>query len=91
VYQTAEDAQSNFNRLEYLHSIAPGDPDHDRLYRNRPNIEAVNRSLEDTLHINRAHSIGATGQLSDLIGFGLMTNAVAWSRATQANNQALAA
>jgi hypothetical protein len=67
VYQTAEDAHSNFNRLEYLHSIAPGDPDHDRLYRNRPNIEAVNRSLEDTLHINRAHSIG----------FGLMTNALA--------------
>jgi hypothetical protein len=43
-------------------------------------IESINRSLEDSMFLNRAHSVGHVAQTVDLIGFGLMLNAVSVHR-----------
>ena len=40
-------------------------------------IESINRSLEDTLWLGRAHSRGAQRQLVNLVGFAIMTNSLA--------------
>lgn len=46
----------------------------------RGDAESGNRQLEDTLYINRAHSVGHLRQQLDLIGFGIMINAIAYGR-----------
>ena len=40
----------------------------------RGDAESVNRALEDTLYLNRAHSEGHLRQTADLLGFALMVN-----------------
>jgi len=65
------------NRSENFRLIPPGDPDYDELYAIRPDSEANNRQLEDTLWINRAHSIGDEAQLLDLLGYALLFNSIA--------------
>ena len=37
----------------------------------RGDAESVNRALEDTLYMNRAHSEGHLRQTADLLGFAL--------------------
>jgi hypothetical protein len=74
-YQTDADDQSGFNRCEHLRPIPSGDPDYGRLYGRRSDIESINRHLEDSLWLERAHSVGEPAQLFDLVGFGLMVNA----------------
>lgn len=65
------------NRSENFRLIPPGDPDYDALYGLRPDSEANNRQLEDTLWINRAHSNGDQAQLLDLLGYALLYNSIA--------------
>ncbi len=58
----------------------PPDPDFARLYPRRNDSESINRNLEDTLWIGRAHSIGHARQLLNLLGYALMVNGLALHR-----------
>jgi hypothetical protein len=57
--------------------IPPGDPDFQQLFRIRNDAESINRGIEDSLYIGRAHSIGHERQLVNLLGYGLMVNGIA--------------
>lgn len=74
---TEADVKRKINRSENFRLIPPGDPDYAELYPLRADSEANNRQLEDTLWINRAHSVGARAQLLDLLGYSLVYNSVA--------------
>lgn len=77
---TEADVARRFNRAENLRPIPPSDPDYRRLYSRRSDAESINRYLDDTCWLGRAHSVGWRGQLLDLIGFGLLLNSVALRR-----------
>jgi hypothetical protein len=55
-------------------TIPPSDPDFARLYARRIDAESINRNLEDTLFLGRAHSVGHLRQQVDLIGYALLVN-----------------
>jgi hypothetical protein len=74
---TAEDVARKLNRAENVRQLPPTDPDFKRIYRRRADIESINRNLEDTLFLNRAHSKGADRQLVNLIGYAIVVNALA--------------
>ena len=63
-----------FNRTENVRPIPPSDPDFARLYARRNDAESINRNLEDTLFLGRAHSVGRLRQQIDLIGYALLVN-----------------
>jgi hypothetical protein len=58
LHANAEDAKRKFNRAENMRQIPPGDPDFAVLYRRRNDAESINRHLDDTLRLRRAHSVG---------------------------------
>jgi hypothetical protein len=51
-----------------------------RLYPRRNDSESINRNLEDTLWIGRAHSVGHARQHLNLLGYALMVNGLALHR-----------
>ena len=55
-------------------------PDFARLYPRRNDAESINRNLDDTLWLRRAHSIGHQRQLLNLLGYALMVNGLALHR-----------
>jgi hypothetical protein len=57
-----EDAARKLNRTENLRPIPPGDPDFERLFPRRNDAESINRHLDDTMWLGRAHSIGHSRQ-----------------------------
>jgi hypothetical protein len=67
--------KAGLNRTENLRAIPPSDPDFKRLFGRRNDTASINRALNDTLFLRRAHSIGPAGQLADLLGFALLINA----------------
>jgi hypothetical protein len=69
-----EDRTRRFNRTENVRPIPPSDPDFARLYARRNDAESINRNLEDTLFLGRAHSVGRLRQQVDLIGYALLVN-----------------
>lgn len=73
----AADLERGINRSENIRIVAPSDPDWQRIYPLRSDIESCNRQLDDTLWLRRAHSVGGTAQLLDLVGYALVYNAVA--------------
>jgi hypothetical protein len=75
-----EDAARKLNRTENLRPIPPTDPDFERLFPRRNDAESINRHLDDTLWLGRAHSIGHTRQLLNLLGFALTVNSLALAR-----------
>ncbi len=75
-----DDSRRKLNRPENVRPIPPGDPDFARLYPRRNDAESINRSLEDTLWLGRAHSVGHERQHLNLIGFALMTNSLTRAR-----------
>ncbi len=77
---TEEDDKRGFNRTENLRAIAPSDPDYPRIYNRRPDIESINRALDDSMWLGRAHSVGHRRQLVDLLGYGLAVNSLALHR-----------
>ncbi len=77
------DRAKHLNRAENLRAIPPGDPDFDRLYAQRADAESINRHLEDTLYLNRAHSVGYLRQWSDMLGFARLVNAHTRARAAR--------
>ena len=80
LHANPEDAARKFNRTENVRAIPPTDPDFARLYPRRNDSESINRNLEDTLWLGRAHSIGHTRQLLNLLGYALMVNGLALHR-----------
>ena len=78
---TDEDRRRKFNRTEHVRPIPPADPDYQRLYPRRADSESINRALDDSLWLGRAHSVGGRRQLVDLLGFAIAVNSVALYRA----------
>jgi hypothetical protein len=69
--------EDTFNRAENLRQIPPGDPDYQRLIGRRSDAEAANRIIDDHLYLRRAISVGAQGQLFDLICHAFLQNSLA--------------
>jgi len=64
------------NRAEKVRQIPPGDPDFETLYRRRNDVDGINRHLDDTLWLLRAHSVGNRRQLLNMITYALGVNAL---------------
>ena len=75
-----DDHARKLNRTENLRPIPPGDPDFERLYPRRNDAESINRDLDDTLWLGRAHSLGHARQHLNLLGYALMVNSLALHR-----------
>jgi hypothetical protein len=75
-----EDRARKLNRTENLRPIPPGDPDFARLFPRRNDAESINRHLDDTMWLGRAHSIGHARQHLNLLGFALTVNSLALHR-----------
>ena len=71
------DKRRKFNRTENLRPIPSDDPDFDRLYGRRNDAESINRHLDDTLWLRRAHSIGHHRQTLNLLTYALCVNGLA--------------
>jgi hypothetical protein len=69
-----EDRARRLNRTENVRPIPPSDPDFARLYARRNDAESINRNLENSLFLGRAHSVGLLRQQVDLIGYALLVN-----------------
>ena len=80
LHGNADDQARKFNRTENVRPIPPTDPDFARLYPRRNDSESINRNLEDTLWLGRAHSIGHARQHLNLLGYALMVNGLALHR-----------
>ena len=76
----ATDVARKFNRTENVRPIPPEDPDFRGLFRRRNDAESINRALEDTRWLRRAHSLGHRRQLLNLLGYALMINSLAVAR-----------
>ncbi len=87
LHANPDDAVRKFNRTENVRAIPPSDPDFARLYPRRNDSESINRNLEDTLWIGRAHSVGHARQLLNLLGYALMVNGLALHRHRQRRTQ----
>jgi hypothetical protein len=74
---TDEDRERKLNRSENVRAIAPTDPDFKRIYRRRNDAESINRALDDSMWLGRAHSKGAPRQTVNLLGYALMVNSLA--------------
>lgn len=75
-----EDRRRKFNRTENVRPIPPSDDDFMRLYRRRNDAESINRTIDDTLWLRRAHSIGHARQHVNLLTRALGVNALAIHR-----------
>ncbi|HLI56332.1 MAG TPA: hypothetical protein VKY26_04770 [Actinomycetota bacterium] len=91
LYNNDEDAACKFNRTENVRPIASSDPDFKKLYARRSDSESINRGLEDTLYLNRAHSVGHARQHVNLLGYALMVNSLALHEHRQRRKLAAAA
>ena len=80
LHQNDADRKRKFNRTENVRPIPPSDPDFPRLYGRRNDSESLNRSLEDTLFLGRAHSLGWRRQQVEMLGWALMVNAMTMAR-----------
>lgn len=69
-----EDTRRKLNRTENLRPIPPTDPDFAGLFRQRNDAESINRGLDDTLFLRRAHSVGHRRQWINLLGYALTVN-----------------
>lgn len=80
LHGTDDDAKRRFNRTENIRQIPPTDPDFKALYRRRNDAESINRALDDTLWLRRAHSAGHERQHLNLITHALCVNSLAVHR-----------
>jgi hypothetical protein len=83
LHGNADDGRRRFNRTENVRPIPPTDPDFARLYRRRNDAESINRALDDTLWLRRAHSIGHERQHLNLLTHALVVNSIALHRHRQ--------
>jgi hypothetical protein len=91
LYSNDDDTTRKLNRTENLRAIPPGDPDFERLFPRRNDAESINRHLDDTMWLGRAHSVGHTRQHLNLIGFALTVNSLALHRHQRKRSDTLAA
>lgn len=87
---TTEDIARKLNRSENVRQIPPSDPDFKRVYSRRSDAESINRGLDDSMWLGRAHSKGARRQSVNLLGYALMVNGLALQR-HRSRQQAIAA
>lgn len=80
LHGTDDDTRRRFNRTENIRPIPASDPDFVGLYRRRNDAESINRALDDTLWLRRAHTIGHARQHLNLITFALGVNSLAIHR-----------
>jgi hypothetical protein len=80
LHGNSEDERRKFNRTENIRPIPPTDPDFARLYRRRNDAESINRAIDDTLWLRRAHSVGHARQHLNLLTHALMVNSLALHR-----------
>jgi hypothetical protein len=80
LHQDDEDRKRRFNRTANVRPIPPSDPDFARLSGRRNDSESLNRALEDTLFLGRAHSLGWRRQQVEVLGWALMVNALTIAR-----------
>ena len=66
-----------------IRQIPQTDPDFKALYRRRNDAESINRALDDTLWLRRAHSIGHQRQHLNQLTHALGVNALARHRHRQ--------
>lgn len=71
-----EDSRRKLNRTENVRAIPPSDPDFPALFRQRNDAESINRGLDDTLFLRRAHSLGHRRQWVNLLGYALTVNSL---------------
>ena len=83
LHGTREDEARGLNRPENLRAIPPADRDFYKVYARRNDSEALNRTLEDTLFIGRAHSLGHALQHVELLAWALLVNALTLARRPQ--------
>jgi len=81
LHNSVEEEARRLNRAENLRAIPPEDPDFDRLYARRGDAESLNRNLEDSLYLKKAHSLGHFRQEADLLGFAQLVNSITLARA----------
>jgi hypothetical protein len=86
-----EDTKRKFNRTENVRPIPPADPDFPGLFRQRNDAESINRGLDDTLFLRRAHSLGHRRQWLNLLGYALTVNSLALHEHEQQPSAAIAA
>lgn len=72
-----DDAVRRFHRTENVRPIPSSDPDFASLYSRRNDCESINRGLDDSMWLGRAHSVGHARQHVNLLGYALMVNSVA--------------
>jgi hypothetical protein len=76
LHNNDEDVARRFNRSENVRPIPPSDSDFHVLYARRNDAESLNRGLEDTLYLGRAHSLGHARQHVDVLGWALLVNSL---------------
>jgi hypothetical protein len=74
---TEQDKERKLNRSENVRQISQTDPDFKKLYGRRADAESINRQLEDSLWLGRAHSKGASRQSVNMLGYALYVNGLA--------------
>ena len=77
LHGNTDDDKRGFNRTENVRPMPPADPDFALLYARRNDAESINRHLDDTLWLGRAHSIDHARQHLNLLGYALTVNSVA--------------
>ena len=80
LHANEQDKARGLNRTENVRPIPQGDPDFARIYARRNDAESINRALDDTLFLGRAHSVGRQRQLVEVLGYALTVNSLALHR-----------
>jgi len=76
LHNNEQDAARRLNRTENVRPIPASDPDFAALYARRNDSESINRGLDDSMWLGRAHSLGHARQHLNLIGYALMVNSL---------------
>jgi hypothetical protein len=79
LHGNAQDRERRLNRTENVRPIPPSDPDFPGLYARRNDAESINRGLDDSLYLGRAHSRGQLRQQVELLAYALVVNSIAIS------------
>jgi hypothetical protein len=74
LHANEHDKARGLNRTENVRPIPQSDPEFARLYARRNDAESINRALNDTLYLGRAHSVGRRRQLVEVLGYALTVN-----------------
>ena len=80
LHGSAEDENRKFNLTENVRPVPPTGKDFAALYGWRSDAESINRALDDTLWLRRAHSVGHQRQHLNLLTFALGVNSLALQR-----------